>query len=138
MCTPVATVAAAPPVAVPRIVRLLDNDLLLVLLLPAYQECKEGCYQEKYAIHNPQCKARLQKPARLPRANRICTGCCRKRDVPEGIGSCVAARLVTDKAQLIYSADQRANEAQVDEGDESGVGVRAVVGEQCVDRPTSP
>lgn len=58
-------------------------------------------------------------------------------DAEEGIigrGHAAAAVLV-DIAELVDARDKGADEAQVDEGDEPGVGFRAVVGEEGGDGP---
>lgn len=40
-----------------------------------------------------------------------------------------------DEAELVDACDERADETEIDEGDEEGVGARAVVGEECCDGP---
>jgi len=42
---------------------------------------------------------------------------------------------VRDEAELVDASDEGAHEAEIDEGDEQGVGFRAVVGEECGDGP---
>lgn len=44
---------------------------------------------------------------------------------------------VCDAAEFVYSSDEGANEAKVNEGDKEAVFARAVPGEQCTDCPSS-
>lgn len=130
----VAAVARAPPMPMPRVMRLLDDHLLLILA-PADQVRKERRDDEEQAVHDPQRKAALQQVARLGRVDRVHAVRRRERDRPEGVGARGRARLAPNEAQLVDAADQRADEAQVDEGDEPRVRVRAVVREERVDGP---
>lgn len=117
-----AAVAATASVAMSGVVRLLSNNHNLLRGLPsAYYIRQERRYKESDNVHNAQGKARLQQPAGLLRGDRVGSGRGDEGDVPEGVGGSGAAGLAVDEPQLVNGADEGANEAEVDEGDEAGV-----------------
>lgn len=134
MLASMAAMASSPSMTMSRVVAFLphDNNLLL-LLRAAHDKRKESRDGEQHAIHDAEGIARLQQVAGVFGPD---DGVRREVDVPESVGGCGGAGLVADEAQLVDGADERADEAQVDEGDEVGVGARAVVREQRVDSPT--
>lgn len=47
----------------------------------------------------------------------------------------MCAVVICNHSQLVYSSDESANEAEIDEGDEESVGFGTVICEECCDCP---
>lgn len=133
------SVASTPPVSMSRDVRLPNISLLPALLLVAMEERHHACNEEEYAVHDPKREARLQHRALLvgSKVQRVRSDTAQYAKVDlVGVARCHGrAVLVRYAAQLVYTCDQGADEAEIDEGDEAGVGFRAVVGEEGADCP---
>jgi len=103
------------------------------------EESQHARNKEENAIHNPKSKASLQHRALLigtkMQAIHINASQDSKVDLV-GIAGCdVGAVFVGYAAQFEDACDERADEAEVDEGDEEGVVFRAMVGEESADCP---
>lgn len=144
MRTPVTAMTptpTAPSMSMSRIMRLPHINILLLPTTPPPHKQRQHTRKEKEnTIHNPKRPTRLQHRARLINRHIKATdrrGMASNTDAEEGIigrGHAAAAVLV-DIAELVDARDKGADEAQVDEGDEPGVGFRAVVGEEGGDGP---
>jgi len=95
--------------------------------------------EEENDIHNAKRKARLKHGACLidlhthPINIRIAQRT--EIDIVRGASGDSRAVGVGDEAQLIDTGDEGAHKTEIDEGDEEGIGARAVVGEERGDGP---
>lgn len=95
--------------------------------------------EKEEAVHNRQRPARLEHRTRLAQLNPIAS----KRDIPQQRkASRVRSRrrqtgavIPGDAAEGVDAPDEGADESEVDEGDEAGVVLGAVVGEERADGP---
>ncbi|TAQ88456.1 hypothetical protein B7494_g3229 [Chlorociboria aeruginascens] len=142
MTTPMTPMTATPPpMPVASNMRLSHiRSLLFPPILPpahtARQQARDG---KEHAIHNAKGKTRLlhsafflHRDADAVDTHAAC-GAADAEDLrPRGYGRAV---LRCDSSELVDACDQCADEAEVNEGYEEGVGARAVVGEQCCNCP---
>lgn len=131
--------APTPPMPMSAIMRLSHISLLPVLSPSTDTQRQNTRNKEEDAIHNPKRKARLQHCTLFVgrEINAIQTR------VPEdpkidlvGIPGCYArAVLFCDTAELVDACDEGPDETEVDEADEEGIVLRAVVGKKGCDGP---
>jgi hypothetical protein len=123
----------------PRAPRPRHDDFPLPFpVLAAKDGGEQAGEEEEYAVHDAEGPARLEHGARLVGGDAIGVEVGLGEDAQgervalgRGAGAIVAA----DVAQGADAADEGADDAQVDEGDEVGVVARAVVGEEGEDAP---
>lgn len=133
------SMAPTSAVSMSSIMRLLYNNHVF-LFAPPNHTSKQTGDKEEYAIHNAKHPARLQHRACLIRTHMEARHTAahvaetdrvgRARRGPGAVG-------VPDEAQLVDGSYECTDEAQIDEGDEKGVGLGAVVSEERCDRPDS-
>ncbi len=117
----------------------LLHDNLLLLAPPTMEKRQHARDKEEYHIHDAQRKGSLQHRALLIRA-KVQPIHRHAANVPEidlerFARRHVGAVLVGDAAELVDGGDQGAEEEEVDDADEDGVGFGAVVGEERGDGP---
>jgi len=134
-----ASVRAAPAVAVSRVMRLTNISLLPVIPSSAVEQRQHAGDEEEDDIHDAERKASLQHAAlfigsEMQAVDRRITKDA-EVDLVRLSGHHAGAVLVCDAAQFVDTCDQCADKAQVDEGDEACVVARPVVGEERSDGP---
>ena len=121
-----------------RVPLRLDHDDLL-LLAAAMHERQRAREEEEDAVHDRQCPARLEHRTGLPQANIVSpkVRAIQQLEAARGVagGAEGAAVVGADAAEGVDTADEGADDAEVDEGDEVRVVLRAVVGEECAGGP---
>jgi len=122
-----------------RIMRLAHISLLPRHLTPTDPQRQQRRKKEENTIHDTKRKRRLEHRTRFI---NIDTDAIERRGAKDAEGDAVrvggfqrCAVCAADAAQVVDAGDEGAYEAQVDEGDEVGVGARAVVGEERGDGP---
>ena len=137
--TAMAPTASMPMSAIMRLPNI--NILLLPPAPPADQQREKTGNKKENTVHDAKRPARLQHRTRLINLHIHTTHAepvaIAHADGEEGRAALVdrAAVVLADHAQLVDAGDQRADETEVDEGDEESVGFRAVVGEERRDGP---
>ena len=119
-----------------RIMRLLNHDLLL--FPPTMKTSQQTRDEEEDAIHDSKRKTSLQHRTGLIHIDGESRNTARDIAEIDGVGRAgtdAGARVFADEAQFIDRGDEGADETEIDEGDEEGVGFRAVVGEERCDCP---
>jgi hypothetical protein len=114
----------------------LHNHLLLVSPMHESQHARK---EKEETIHNRQRPARLEHRTRLAQRNPIPpkthTPQQRKASRVRSRRGQAGAVIPRDAAEGVDPPDEGADEAEVDEGDEPGVVLGAVVGEEGADGP---
>lgn len=117
----------------------VPNLFILGYMTPMHPSHDRRNKKENH-IHDPHRKTSLEHRARF--INRILPARCSnfpkigKMDFVRAIGSCEGGTIgFGNKPEVIYSSNQCADERQVDEADEPGVGAGPVVGEERKYRP---
>ena len=110
-----------------------------LLLVPPMHESQHTSKEKEQAIHNRQRPARLKHRTRLAQRNPIPpkphTPQQRKASRVRSRRRQTGAVIPRDAAEGVDPPDEGADEAEVDEGDEAGVVLGAVVGEEGANGP---
>ncbi|KFY14008.1 hypothetical protein V492_02916 [Pseudogymnoascus sp. VKM F-4246] len=114
----------------PAAVVALHHDLLLV---SPVHKCQHTSKEKEKTVHNRQRPAGLEHRARLAERDSIASkpGTTQQRKASRvRSGGCQAGAVIArDAAQSVDAPDEGADEAEIDECDEAGVVLGAVVGE---------
>jgi len=138
MARSMAAMRSASSMSMPGVVRLAHIRLLL---LPGSTMPKRQCRRNKKedTIHNPKRKTGLQHRTLFIRLKihplATQSHIIAKIDFPSSSCRDVGAVFHGDEAQVVDAGDEGADETEVDEADEAGVGFRTVVGEESADCP---
>lgn len=121
----------------PHINLLISASLSLVT--PPHHTSQQTRNKKEDTIHDTKGKTGFKHRARFINFNthtiNISVAECAKIDVVTGGAGERWTVVVGDEAELVDACDKGSYETEIDEGDEEGVGARAVVGEEGCDGP---
>lgn len=122
-----------------RVAPLAGMFLFLCLGLAAMYPRQYSCAEEKEAVHDAECEARLEHAARLVDADIEGIDPGAPKNTEAKIGRRPSRDIDTvdvgDEAQVIDTRNKGANETEIDKCDELGVRRASVVREQREERP---
>lgn len=132
--TPPATMTPPMPTMAPP----PDLHHLLLRLIPMHQR-QHSRKEKEHAVHNPKRPARLQHATRLinVQIQRIQRRAAQnpKADISLAPPREIDAVVVLDETEVVDACDKGADETEVDDTDEAGVGGGAMVGEEGEEGP---
>ncbi|TGO23602.1 hypothetical protein BPAE_0127g00220 [Botrytis paeoniae] len=135
--TSTSTMSMSRNMGLPHINLLIPPPRSLMTL--PHHTSQQTRYKKENTIHDSKRKTRFEHRTRLinfdTHAINIRISKCPEIDIVTRGSSQVGTIRVGDEAQLVDAGDKGAHETEIDEGDEERVGARAVVGEECCDRP---
>lgn len=117
--------------------RFVTGPLLLgVVAVEPGENCGES---EEDTVHDAECEAGLEHSAGFVRADLEASDMGGpedpETDVPCGARDDVATVGASDEPQVVYSGDKGAEEAEVDQPNETRIGAAPMVAEECEQRP---